>query len=130
MLSSLKKPLRSGRKASLLIEVLAAVLVLSAGILIVMQGFATQRRIATTNRQKTRELFMMADHLGAVLAGATQDDFCKTHDEEQGSVKVTERQLDGEKEGLKEISLLFEGAGLSGKSGIMVLTYVKDDAAL
>jgi hypothetical protein len=119
-----------GSKGSLLIEVLASVLILSVGILTVMQGFATQSRAAMINQRKTRELLVMADHLGVVLSGIPQERSGKADDQERDTVKISERKLDEENAGLREMTLIFEETGLAKKNGMMILTYVKDAAPL
>ena len=130
MLSSSRNCLMPGSKGSLLIEALAAVVVLSVGILTIMQGFAAQSRVATTNHRKTQELLAMADHLGAVLSGMPQERSGKADDQQRDAVKVSERELGEENQGLKEITLLFEQTGSAKKNGMVISTYVKDDAAL
>ena len=129
MLSFLKKSLMKRCKGTLLIEVLAAVLVLSVGILTVMEVFAVQSRGARRSQQKTREIFVMADNLGAVLAGVDLDRLEAADAKDQGTVRVSEETLRGDKDGLKEVTLLFEGPGVSRQKGMGVVTYVENDAS-
>ena len=120
---------RRKNRGSFLIEIIAAVVVLSIGLLTVMQVYASQRRIATLNYQQTREELLLADHLAAVSSGVDVDALYR-QEEALGKdiVLVEEKELTDDKKGLIEKALLVQKQS-GRKQGRMIVTYVKGDDA-
>ena len=85
---------------SFLIEVIASIVVMSIGLLTVMQVYASQRRLATMNEKQTQDGLVLADRLDAVLAGA---DLRALYAQERADlVQVESKTLTGDREGLIE----------------------------
>jgi hypothetical protein len=113
-------------KGSFLIEIILSVVILSVGILAVMQVYALQRASARLNEEYTRSIFLLADGLGAVLAGVDVGSFYRQGDVAEGPFFSTEvKSLFDEKERLDEVSITLGGRQEQHKRAMALTSYVQ-----